>query len=152
MNTSTRAYNELVGFLLTQEDRQKFEWSIGAMLSDAPPFTVVLFGDARTGKTTLTTIVRKILLSPFSGNTIPRAAFAENIDDSVGPHKYLYVEANYRFHLPESLRIELTGNRVPVNKHHVLMQEIDLELPTIIENCVEIYHSLREYFTFEENI
>lgn len=144
----TRAYNEMVGLLLTRADRQKFEWAIGAMLDDGPRNIVVLRGAAGTGKTTLMTIIRKVLLSPFAGNFAPRVTFL-TWDSHEIPHvdsdMFVFVEALIGDALTDdSLIIETTGERVPVNKHYVLMREIDSELGDIADHCVELYRELGE--------
>lgn len=153
----TRAYNEMVGLLLEREDRQKFEWAIGAMLEDGPRNIVVLLGAPRTGKTTLTKIVRKVLLSPEAGAFAPRVAFLSwdlhelpQVDDDM----FVFVEALIGDALTkDSLIIKTTGDRVPVNKHYVLMREIDSELGDIAEHCIELYRELGyDYYNmFQEN-
>lgn len=153
----TRAYNELVNILLAREDRVKFEWAIGAMLSDGPRNIVVVRGPAGSGKTTLMTIVRKVLLSPFTGHFAPRVDFL-NEDNfvEVDPDAFTFAEINHISGLElDAIVIETTGNRVPVNKHYVLMREIDSELIDIANSCISLYREMGDgddcYSTFEEN-
>lgn len=155
MTRITKAYNELVGLLLNPEDQEKFEWVIGAMLSGGPPNMLVIRGEAASGKTTLTTIVRKLLLSPSTANTSPCVAF-EHSDNyqGINPDAFTFVEMNHHSGLElDAIVIQTTGNRVPVNKHYVLMQAIDLELVDIGRNCIALYEELGEgyYDTFQEN-
>lgn len=145
---STRAYNELVSLLLSEEDREKFEWAIGCMLDNGPCHVVVIRGAGGTGKSTLTTIARKIVLSPFAGNFAPRVAFL-TWDSHELPHvdndTFVFVESNELDVIyDDSIVITTTGARVPVNKHYVLMQEIDSEQVNIADNCVALYRSLGE--------
>ena len=145
---STRAYNELVDTILFREDREKFEWAVGCMLDNGPCHVVTLLGGPMTGKTTLTTIARKILLSPFTGNVAPRVAFLERgrprgfnddtfiFDEVLSPDEII----------DGSLVIQTTGNRVPVNKHYVLMAEIDSELIVIADNCIALFRELGENY------
>lgn len=150
----TRAYNELVSLLIRPEDQEKFEWVIGAILSGSSGHIVVLRGDARTGKTTLTQIARKALSVPVAGNSFPNVAFFEgDVDVNIDPGQNAFVEVNDLSHLElDALVIETTGDRVPVNKHYVLMQKIDDEIVDIAEGCIIAYNSRNEgYFTFQEN-
>jgi molybdopterin-guanine dinucleotide biosynthesis protein len=143
---STRAYNELVGFLLSEEDREKFEWAVGCMLDNGPCHVVVIRGAGGTGKTTLTTIARKILLSPFTGNFAPRVAFltwAAHDIPHVDSDTFVFVEANeWDAVSDDSIVLKTTGARVPVNKHYVLMHEIDTELVDIADHCIALYRDL----------
>jgi hypothetical protein len=155
MNTP-KAYNEMISLLLSREDQEKFEWSIGCMLDNGPCHVVVLRGSRGTGKTTLMTIIRKVLLSPFTGGIAPRVAFL-SWDMYELPHidsaTFVFVEANTDDAITsESLVIETTGDRVPVNKHYVLMREIDSELVDIADNCIALFRELGEdYYTSQEN-
>lgn len=146
----TRAYNELVGILLRPEDQQRFEWIVGAMLNDGPKNIVAFRGEAGTGKTTLLNIVRKIAMTTVVDNFAPRVAFV-NWD-----HRYELPSFENEFVFTECygsrpirdgvIVIETTGDRVPVNKHHVLTQEIDNELPEIARGCSAVYNSLGENY------
>jgi hypothetical protein len=155
MNTP-KAYNEMIGLLLSREDQEKFEWSIGCMLDNGPCHMVVLRGARGTGKTTLMTIVRKVLLSPFAGGFAPRVSFVN--EDRIGesePGVFTFVEMNDDSgpDLGGLIVVQTTGDRVPVNKHYVLMREIDSELVAIADNCIALFRELGEdyYNTSQEN-
>lgn len=146
---STRAYDELVKTILSPEDQEKFEWAVGCMLDNGPCHVVTLLGGAATGKTTLTNIVRKVLLSPFTGNAAPRVAFLEAgrayRPRDFASDAFIFFEAiSPRDIVEDSLVIRTTGNRVPVNKHYVLMDEIDAELVIIADNCIALFRELGE--------
>lgn len=156
MKQQTRAYNELVSLLLGPEDQQKFEWAVGAMLSDGPRNVVVFQGHAGTGKSTLMAIVRKLGMTG-TGLTdfAPRMAFTNWSDGdlarSIGAIRpdfdddtYVFVEANTEVPSGNKIIIHTTGDRVPVNKHYVLMQEIDKELLTIARGCSDMYFAIGE--------
>lgn len=155
--SSTRAYREIANLLLSPRDQEKFEWSVGCMLDNGPCHVVVLLGDAGTGKTTLMTIARKILLSPFTGAVAPRAAFITWVPPRVPrleEDTFYFVESNTTGSITEdAIVIKTTGDRVPVNKHYVLTREIDNELVDIADRCIALYRELGEdyYHTFEEN-
>lgn len=146
----TRAYNELLSLLLKPEDQQKFEWAVGAMLNDGPRNIVVFWGEAGTGKTTLMNITRKIAMTTVVDNVAPRVAFV-NWD-----HGYELPSFEDEFVFTEcygsrSIRdgvivIHTTGDSIPVNKYHVLVQEIDNELPEIARGCSAVYNSLGENY------
>lgn len=146
-----KAYNELIGLLLSEGDQVVLEWAIGAMLSDGPRNPVVLRGARGTGKTTIMNIVRKILLSPFAGNFAPRVAFLtwdSHEISSVDENTFVFVEANVSDAITDdSIIVNTTGHRVPANKHYVLMKEIDSEVITISGHCIALFHELGEdYF------
>jgi ATPase subunit of ABC transporter with duplicated ATPase domains len=124
------------------------------MLDNGPCQLVVLRGAGGTGKTTLMTIVRKVLLSPFTGNYAPRVAFLhENNYSDVDQEVFTFVEMNDYSDLErDALVIRTTGDRVPVNKHYVLMREIDSELVAIADNCISLFRELGEdYYNAEDN-
>lgn len=57
------AYDELIGTLYDEEERQKLEWAIGAIVAgDAKNIQkfIVLYGEAGTGKSTFLNIVQKL--------------------------------------------------------------------------------------------
>jgi hypothetical protein len=148
----TRAYNELLSLLLRPEDQQKFEWVVGAMLNDGPRNTVVFRGSTGTGKSTLMMVVRKLAMSTPMDEFAPQVAFTTwNETGKIRPFleegTYVFVEDNETFDMSEEfIVITTTGDRVPVNKHYVLMQEIDNELPDIARGCSAVYNSLGEDF------
>lgn len=156
MERTVKAYNELVWRLLTAEDRYKFEWAIGAVLTGGPANDVVFYGHGMTGKTTLMTIVRKILIRS-AGFVAPRVVFHESF---VGRHipvhdsdVFSFVEINSPLDTGNALVIEPTGIRIPVNKYYVLMTQIESELDAIAEICINRYRSLGEdHYRTEENI
>lgn len=60
---SIDAYEELIGTLYNEEERQKFEWAIGSVISgDAKKIQkfLVFFGDPGTGKSTILNIIQKL--------------------------------------------------------------------------------------------
>ena len=57
------AYDEIIGTLYTEEERQKLEWAIGAIIAgDAKHIQkfIVLYGEAGSGKSTFLNIVQKL--------------------------------------------------------------------------------------------
>jgi len=57
------AFNELMGILYDEEEREKLEWAIGAIISgDAKNIQkfIVLYGEAGTGKSTVLNIIQKL--------------------------------------------------------------------------------------------
>lgn len=158
--TRAKAYREMLTLLLEPRDEEKFEWLIGCMLDnpDNGPFhRVVLLGEPGTGKTTLTKIARKVLFSPFAGHFAPRVAFlvwGTDEDSENSSDRFVFMESNTPDAVYEdSIVIETTGDRVPVNKHYVLMHEIDGEVEDIADRCIALYRELGDnyYETFQEN-
>lgn len=141
-----KAYNELVGVLLTEEDRAKFEWAIGAMLSEGPPNILVVHGRPGTGKSTLLNIVRKILLSDVRA-VAARTHFQHDGYSAVDPDSFVFAASIELVAPREAINISTTGDRVPVNKHYVLMQQIDGEAFDLSEHCIDVYRNNN----FQEN-
>lgn len=139
-----RAYNELVSRILHDEDRAKFEWSVGAMLTGAIPRDTVIEGPARSGKTTLTSIVRSIL-TQYRSDFSPRVSFIESIDGAfddtfIANDTYIFVECLRASSVREgSLIVRTTGDSIPVNTYHVLMEQIRDDLYSIADHCIHIH-------------
>lgn len=157
--TRAKAYREMMTLLLSPQDEERFEWLLGYMLDnpDNGPFlTMVIAGGAGTGKTTLTQIARKVVFSPFAGNIAPRVGFIteDARDPSIDDQMFLFVESYTGDVADEDMiLIRTTGDRVPVNKHYVLMHEIDGEVEDIADRCIALYRELGDdyYQTFQEN-
>jgi hypothetical protein len=72
----------------------------------------------------------------------------------IDPDIFTFVETNVHTGIEsDAIAITTTGERVPVNKHHVLMQEVDAELVDVANHCISLYRELGEdfYNTFQEN-
>lgn len=142
-----KAYNELIGNILEDEDRIKFEWAMGAMLTYSIPRTVLIAGPSGSGKTTLTDIIRNIL-TRFVSDFSPRVAFVDwngNIPDYPND-TYIFIESNFEPDILNGvLTIRTTGNTIPVNKYHVLMREIRDDLRPIVDECINRYRALGVY-------
>lgn len=135
-----KAYNELVGLLLTEEDRAKFEWAIGAMLAEGPPNVLVIHGGPATGKSTLLNIVRKVLLSDVRA-VAARTHIQHDNYSEVGPDAFVFSASNEMVAPRGAINISTTGVRVSVNKHYVLMNQIDVEALDVAEHCINVYHN-----------
>lgn len=162
LSSNAKAYNELVGVLLSENDREKFEWVIGAMLDRGPSQILMISGPPGSGKTTLTSIVQKLLNVAMDNNFMPNVRFLRDLDfvrdpaldPYVNNNSFAFVEVlNFYDGDVGTINIETTGDRVPVNKHYVLVNQIDAERAIIADACVGVYRTLGgEYFnTYEEN-
>ena len=137
----------------------KFEWAIGAVLSGGPENRVVFVGEGGSGKSTLSKIVRHIL-TRFIGDTSPRVAFVNwDFHYELPPFEeglFVFTESNVNEPvLSEALGtlvIHTTGQRMPVNRHYVLMSRIESELDEIAQICIDLYADLGEdYYSIQEN-
>lgn len=145
MKRSTKAYNELMNLLLSDEDREKFEWAVGSALVGGPRNVVIIYGPAaRTGKSTLLNIVRGVILHSPETNFNPRIALQYDGYVKQDPDVFVFAASNTPRRIKDSIKIEVSGHRFPANKFHVLMQEINSELITIAENCINRYHISQE--------
>lgn len=143
MTNVPKAYNELVGLLLTEEDRARFEWAIGAMLSEGSPNILVVHGGPATGKSTLLNIVRKILLSDVRA-VAARTHIQHDGYSEVNPDAFVFAATNRPTSIEGAIDICTTGDRVSVNKHHVLMQQIDVEALDVAKHCINVYTNNQE--------
>lgn len=152
MTGSVKAYNELTRPLLSEEDHEKFEWVIGAVLAGGPSNVVVVCGEARSGKSTLLTIVRKIL-TRFVGEFSPRVAFQSGELSEIAVDAFVFLETNEPVAPKGSLFIQTTGRHIPANKYYVLTAQTESELDAIAELCINRYHAMGEdhYRTQENN-
>ncbi|QAY17175.1 hypothetical protein SEA_MADAMATO_57 [Streptomyces phage Madamato] len=138
-----KAYNELVGRLLPHEDRVRLESVIGAMLTGGPPETVIICGPVRSGKTTLMKIVKRLVTLTVVGSGAPRVLFQHDgfkLVELAHP-TFVFAETNQPEAPQGAIFLQTTGDRLPVNKYYVLMQQIDAELDDIAEHCIQTYHN-----------
>jgi energy-coupling factor transporter ATP-binding protein EcfA2 len=144
----TKAYNELVNLLLSEEDRVTYEWVVGAVLSGENAHVLVIHGDPGSGKSTLLDIARRIFLVGDRGNHMTRVAFQHDGYlgiDSFFPETNVFAATLRSQDLfddhAEAIHISTTGDRVSVNKHHVLMRQLYDEAPAVAAHCIDVYHN-----------
>lgn len=155
MTNLPKAYNELVGLLLSEDDRVKFEWAIGSALVDGPRTVVLIHGDTASGKSTLLNIVRKLVMIPLNGGYAPRVIIKHEVverelerDIRLEPQTYIFAATNQPVYIAEGVEaIHTTGDKVSVNKHYVLMNQIDDEAVAIAQHCIDVYRNNN----FQEN-
>ncbi|QPX71421.1 hypothetical protein SscP1EGY_23 [Streptomyces phage SscP1EGY] len=87
------AYKELVGTLYAPEEREKFEWAIGAVIAgDAKKIHkfIVFYGPGGTGKSTVMEIIQKLF-----GGLVPEGGYVETFEakDLVGNGNAFALEA-----------------------------------------------------------
>lgn len=88
---SYEAYDEIIGTLYTEPERQKLEWAIGAIVAGEAKHIqkfLVLYGDAGAGKSTILNIIQKLFDSYYavfeakeltaSNNSFATGAFKDN--------------------------------------------------------------------------
>lgn len=144
-----KAYNELVSVLLTDEDRAKFEWAIGAILCGGPRNVVIFHGGPATGKSTLLDVIRKVMMSPINVGLAPRVALQHDGYFDLGDvDAYVFAAVNRPVEIEGVIDIHTTGDRVPVNKHYVLMEQIGSEGVAIAEHCINVYHNTPNTIVF----
>lgn len=140
----TKAYNELVSLLLTEEDRLKFEWVVGAVLSGEDSHILIVHGDAGSGKSTLLNIARQIFMVGDRDNRASRVVFQHDGYsglDTFYPETNVFSANNQPVYIPEGAEIiTTTGDRVSVNKHYVLMKQIYDEAPAVAVHCIGVYN------------
>jgi len=152
MNQIPKAYNELVSLLLSEEDRATFERAIGSALVEGPRTVLLIHGDTASGKSTLLNIVRKLVMIPLNGGYAPRVIIKHEVverelerDIRLEPQTYIFAATNQPVYIAEGVDlISTTGDRVSVNKHYVLMNQIDDEAVAVAQHCVNVFHNTQE--------
>lgn len=142
-----KAYNELVGRLLSPREREKFEWVVGALLDDGPAQVVIFRGLPGSGKSTLITIVKRLMLLSHDEQIGHRVVFQ-------GPRLYLVDRNTFVFgessepsrSVERPFVIRTTGDHLPANKYHVLTELIESEIDAIADICVKTYRSIGETY------
>ncbi|HEY3434149.1 MAG TPA: hypothetical protein VGK41_00710 [Solirubrobacterales bacterium] len=141
MNVPPKAYNELVDRLLSHEDRTQLESVIGSMLSGGSAKTVIICGPGGSGKTTLMKIIKRLVTLTTVGVGSPRVLFQHDgftLVELAAP-TFVFVETQEPLSMEGAIFVQTTGDRLPVNKYYVLMQQIDSELDEIAEHCIKTY-------------
>ncbi|WPJ30584.1 hypothetical protein [Streptomyces phage Psst1] len=140
-----KAYNELLDRIFRPEDRLKLETVVGSMLSGGEPQHVVIFGTSGSGKTSVSKIIRKLALFNMveNGRRTHHVVFQHEGYYPVESDSFVFAETKEPVAPKGAVFVETTGERLPVNKYYVLMQQIDSELDEIAEHCIQTYqHNL----------
>ena len=142
MNTQPKAYNELVSRLFEPAERTKLEAAIGSMLVGGRPRVVVIFGPAGSGKTSIAKIIRKLALFNMleTGRRTPQVVFQHDGYSPVESVSFVFAETNQPIAPAGAIFVRTTGERLPVNKYFVLMDQIESELDAIAEHCIEVHN------------
>lgn len=138
-----KAYDEIINRLLYPEDRYKFEWVIGALLDGGPARVVCIWGPSSSGKTTLIKIIKRILVLPDDEQIGRRVAFQGPRLFEVGIDTFVFGESltPVEDHPRIAVNIRTTGDHLPADKFHVLMNQINSELDTIADQCVQTFRN-----------
>jgi len=202
---SISAYDELMGTLYDQEERQKLEWALGAIIAgDAKHIQkfIVLYGEAGSGKSTFLNIVQKLFEGYYtsfeakaltsSSNAFSTETFRNNplvaiqhdgdlskIEDntklnSIISHEemtmnekykpsytarsnaFLFMGTNKPVKITDAksgiirrlIDVRPSGRKVPIQRYHVLLSQIDFELGAIAYYCLNVYKKLgKNYYS-----
>lgn len=193
------AWDELVSVLYSEEEREKIEWAIGAIVSgDAKRIQkfMVFYGPAGSGKSTVLNVIQKLFdgyVATFdakalgsSSNAFATEVFKSNplvaiqhdgdlsrIDDntklnSIISHETMTMNEKYKpsysarvnaFLLMGTnqpvkisdaksgiirrlIDVHPTGDHIPHDRYHTLMNQIDFELGAIAHHCLQRYLTL----------
>lgn len=155
-NSSTRgeckAWDELVGTLYSQEERNKIEWAIGAIVSgDSKKITkfLVFYGDAGTGKSTILNIIQKLFDGYYATND-PLVVIQHDGDLSKIEDNFLFMATNKPVKIigtkssiiRKIIYVHPSGNKFPPKKYNELYSQIDFELDAIKNYCLKVYQSM----------
>lgn len=145
MNAPPKAYNELMNRLLSHENRQNLETVVGAMLCGADPQTTIIFGPVRSGKTSISKIIRKLQLFNMVevGRMTTQVVFQHEGYSPV-ENAFVFAETHDPVAPAGAIFVQTTGDRLPVNKYYVLMNQIDSELDDVAEHCIRTYQNTLE--------
>lgn len=136
-----KAYNELTNRILYPDDKQWLEHTLGALLTENDPRQVVVIGGrSKTGKTTLMTIIKKITL--LSAEVPLDVVFKLGENFEYTGDTTLFVETDSLIPpLGFNVFIPTTGQTFSVSKYFALVHQIDTELDSIAEQCIQAYRN-----------
>lgn len=144
------AYEELVSYIFTEEDRAKFEWSVGAALVGGFKKIFVVTGGPSTGKSTILTLVEKIFADP----TTPRVIVQHDGFARIRTPAFMFVATVYpmREGTRHLIATRTTGLRLPIFEYSRLVSQARNEIELIARHCVTRYSVMGEhYYDLEEN-
>jgi len=141
----TSAYEELIGVLYDEENRKALEWAIGSLVNNGPKKTVVIYGRARTGKTTVLNILRELY---------PGDAVWVNVDNTEGLDidGHLFMTVNKPVDVEDAktagdvILVRPTGRMHEHIRYWELMSTIPDETDTIAHICSLRYNSMGPHF------
>lgn len=141
----TTAYEELVGVLYSEKDRQAFEWAIGSALQLGPKKIVVIHGEGGTGKSTILKIIEKI----FEGTSI--AVVFEGAPAVEARDDHIFMATNYLLNfeeleaMPDVILVSTSGRVHSPGRYQQLVHEIydnPDEIPLIAQACAKRFRDL----------
>lgn len=141
----TSAYEELVGVLYDNENRKALEWAIGSILNNGPKKTVVIYGPARTGKTTMLRIVEEL----FPGEVIK-----VDVDDTptLDINGHMFMEVNKPIDIEDAktagdvILVRPTGRLHHSLRYYQLLSSMFEETDTIAHICSLRYREMGPKF------
>jgi energy-coupling factor transporter ATP-binding protein EcfA2 len=146
----TTAYEELVSVLYDEENRAALEWAIGSIFQNGPKKTVVLYGHARTGKTTMLQIIdalfpqESIFLSIRLGDHFDRTTAIE-----VRGHQFMECNQPPNIEelqaMPDMILVSTSGRMHTPSRYQQLVSEIyenPDEPQLIFQACTHRFASL----------
>jgi hypothetical protein len=114
---------ELVDRLYTPRDREKIEWSVGAMAAGNPKI-LVFSGSPRSGKTTVIRIIEGLIGDRFQFLDYPYRIWPTQKE------------------LKQKIVVHTTGFTHPFKLYMQLVTEVNSDLDSILNHCKDVYQKL----------
>jgi len=152
VSTGLHAWDEMLETFYDDEDRLKIEWAVGSILCDGPKKTLIFFGAAATGKSTVLRIINKVFSENLTdGKTLTDVSLQHDGFRKIA-NKHIFAASNV---FPTDLGVmvvQSTGNTIPFEIYKGFMKTIEDAHTEIADQCKYVYQNLGpDYYDNEEH-
>ena len=156
--TVQNAWEELLATFISEEDIEKVEWSIGAVIAGGPFKTLVVEGPPMSGKSTILILAEHILKANCHRDSLRIGIHHEGIPKFLGEASFKFVatlepldgcEETYN----PVITIRTTGELASPNRIHFLAGMVSSNPGPVARQCLTKYNELgsAHYDNTQEN-
>lgn len=153
------SWNELLGTLLSDEDRKKIEWSIGCVLAGGPAKILSVVGEAGSGKSSILTLALRVFEECREEDSLKVSILHEGLVEGFSDDSFVFVSSlspvlpPYFDEINPILETQTTGQKLSLNKFYLLAGFIGSSLGSIALKCLKTYRELgpTHYDTLRES-